>query len=142
MGQNLVLNMADHGYRVAVYNRTTSKVDDFINGPARGKNITGTHSIEELVAALQKPRKVMLMGQAGPAVAAFNGISGGEEGARAMVRRSCPAATRKPGRWSRIFSSQLPQKWMASPAANGSDRMVPVTSSKWCTTASSTAICN
>jgi 6-phosphogluconate dehydrogenase len=51
MGQNLVLNMADHGYRVAVFNRTTSKVDDFINGPAQGANIIGTHSLEELVAA-------------------------------------------------------------------------------------------
>jgi 6-phosphogluconate dehydrogenase len=71
MGQNLVLNMADHGYRVAVYNRTTSKVDDFINGPARDKNITGTHSIEELVAALEKPRKVMLMVKAGEVVDRF-----------------------------------------------------------------------
>ncbi len=42
MGQNLVLNMADHGYRVAVYNRTTSKVDEFIDGPAQDKNIIGT----------------------------------------------------------------------------------------------------
>ena len=50
MGQNLVLNMADHGYRVAVYNRTTDRVDEFVNGPAQGKNIVGTHSVEELVA--------------------------------------------------------------------------------------------
>ena len=71
MGQNLVLNMADHGYRVAVFNRTTSKVDEFINGPAQGKSITGTHSMEELVAALEKPRKVMLMVKAGDVVDRF-----------------------------------------------------------------------
>ena len=71
MGQNLVLNMADHGYRVAVYNRTTSRVDDFINGPAKDKNIVGTHSLEQLVAALQTPRKVMLMVKAGEVVDQF-----------------------------------------------------------------------
>ena len=65
MGQNLVLNMADHGYRVAVFNRTTSKVDDFVNGPAKNTAITGTYSLEELVASLEKPRKVMLMVKAG-----------------------------------------------------------------------------
>lgn len=68
MGQNLVLNMNDHGYTVAVYNRTTSKVDDFINGEAKGRSIIGTHSIEELVGALKSPRRVMIMVQAGPAV--------------------------------------------------------------------------
>jgi 6-phosphogluconate dehydrogenase len=68
MGQNLVLNMNDHGYTVAVYNRTTSKVDDFINGEAQGTPIIGTHSIEELVGALKLPRRVMIMVQAGPAV--------------------------------------------------------------------------
>ena len=50
MGQNLVLNMADHGYRVAVFNRTTSKVNDFIDGPAKDTTIIGTYSMEELVA--------------------------------------------------------------------------------------------
>ena len=68
MGQNLVLNMADHGYRVAVYNRTTSTVDEFLDGPAKGKDIIGAHSVEELVAALQTPRKVMLMVKAGEVV--------------------------------------------------------------------------
>ena len=71
MGQNLVLNMADHGYHVAVFNRTTSRVDDFINGPAQGKSITGTHTMEALVAALEKPRKVMLMVKAGEVVDHF-----------------------------------------------------------------------
>ena len=71
MGQNLVLNMADHGYRVAVFNRTTSKVDDFINGPAKGTTIIGTRSMEELVESLDKPRKVMLMVKAGEVVDRF-----------------------------------------------------------------------
>ncbi len=68
MGENLVLNMESKGFTVAVYNRTTSKVDNFINGRAKGKNIIGTHSLEELVDVLEKPRKVMLMIKAGPAV--------------------------------------------------------------------------
>jgi 6-phosphogluconate dehydrogenase len=71
MGQNLVLNMNDHGYTVAVFNRTTSKVDEFLEGPAAGTKIVGTHSVEELVKALKRPRKVMLMIKAGPAVDAF-----------------------------------------------------------------------
>lgn len=71
MGQNLVLNMADHGYRVAVFNRTTSKVDEFINGPAKGTSVIGTHSMEELVASLSSPRKVMLMVKAGEVVDRF-----------------------------------------------------------------------
>ncbi len=71
MGQNLVLNMADHGYRVAVFNRTTNKVDEFINGSAKGMTIIGTHTIEELVESLAKPRKVMLMVKAGEVVDGF-----------------------------------------------------------------------
>jgi 6-phosphogluconate dehydrogenase len=68
MGQNLVLNMNDHGYRVAVFNRTVSKVDDFINNEAKGTQVMGAHSIEEFVAALKKPRRVMLMVKAGDTV--------------------------------------------------------------------------
>jgi 6-phosphogluconate dehydrogenase len=68
MGQNLVLNMNDHGYRVAVFNRTVSKVDEFINNEAAGTQVIGTHSIEELVQALKKPRRVMLMVKAGETV--------------------------------------------------------------------------
>ncbi len=71
MGQNLVLNMADHGYRVAVFNRTTSKVERFIAGPAAGKRVLGTHSIEQLVGALQRPRRLMLMVKAGEVVDAL-----------------------------------------------------------------------
>jgi len=71
MGQNLVLNMADHGFHVAVYNRTTSKVDEFIDGPAKGKSITGAHSLEQLVDSLSAPRKVMLMVKAGAVVDNF-----------------------------------------------------------------------
>src|SRR5271165_2619187 len=68
MGQDLVLNMNDHGYRVAVFNRTVSKVDDFINNEAKGTQVMGAHSIEEFVAALTKPRRVMLMVKAGGTV--------------------------------------------------------------------------
>ena len=68
MGQNLVMNMADHGFTVAVYNRTTSVTEEFVGGPAKGMSIIGTHSVEELVAQLKRPRRVMMMIQAGRAV--------------------------------------------------------------------------
>ena len=71
MGQNLVLNMNDHGFKVAVFNRTISKVDDFINGNAKGTEIVGAHSIEELVAYLKRPRRVMLLVKAGQPVDDF-----------------------------------------------------------------------
>ncbi len=71
MGENLVLNMESHGYTVAVYNRTISKVDDFVNGRAKGKKIIGTHSVEEFVSQLKRPRKVMIMVKAGNPVDAF-----------------------------------------------------------------------
>lgn len=68
MGQNLVLNMNDHGFQVAVSNRTTSTVDEFLAGPAKGTQVIGTHSLEELVASLASPRVVMLMVKAGEVV--------------------------------------------------------------------------
>jgi 6-phosphogluconate dehydrogenase len=71
MGQNLVLNLNDHGFKVVVYNRTTSKVDEFLNGPAKGTAVMGTYSIEEFVASLKRPRIVMLMVRAGEAVDEF-----------------------------------------------------------------------
>jgi 6-phosphogluconate dehydrogenase len=71
MGENLVMNMESKGFTVAVYNRTVEKVSDFVNGRAKGKNIIGTYSFEELVASLKKPRKVMLMVKAGKPVDDF-----------------------------------------------------------------------
>src|SRR5665647_1310967 len=68
MDENLVLNMESKGFRVSVFNRSTQKVDDFLSGRAKGKNITGTHSIEEFVESLARPRKVMMMIKAGSAV--------------------------------------------------------------------------
>jgi 6-phosphogluconate dehydrogenase len=71
MGQNLVLNMNDHGFTVAVFNRTVSTVDDFINGSAKGTRIIGAHSLEELVGTLKRPRRVMLLVKAGQPVDDF-----------------------------------------------------------------------
>jgi len=72
MGQNLVLNMNDHGYSVAVYNRTTKKVDDFLNGPASGREtITGAHDLPSFVETLKSPRKIMMMVKAGEVVDKF-----------------------------------------------------------------------
>ena len=73
MGQNLVLNMNDHGFKVAVYNRTTSTVDAFLDGPAKGTQVVGTHSLEELVGSLETPRIVMLMVKAGEVVDQYIG---------------------------------------------------------------------
>lgn len=71
MGENLVLNVESRGYTVAVFNRTVDKVDNFVNGRAKGKNIIGTHSVQELVQTLKRPRKVMMMVKAGKAVDDF-----------------------------------------------------------------------
>src|SRR5579872_4224607 len=68
MGQNLVMNMNDHGFKVAVFNRTVSKVDLFLAGPAKNSKVIGTHSLEEFFKALKKPRKVMMMVKAGAPV--------------------------------------------------------------------------
>lgn len=71
MGQNLILNMADHGYTVVAYNRTTSKVDHFLANEAKGKPILGAHSIKELVDQLKRPRRIMLLVKAGKPVDDF-----------------------------------------------------------------------
>jgi len=71
MGQNLVLNMADHGYTVAVFNRTVSKVDEFLAGPAKGKKIVGAHDLKGFISSLKRPRRVMLMVKAGDPVDEF-----------------------------------------------------------------------
>ena len=71
MGQNIILNMNDHGFVVCAYNRTTSKVDDFLNNEAKGTKIVGAHSMQEMVQKLKKPRRVMMLVKAGSAVDAF-----------------------------------------------------------------------
>ncbi|MDO1509656.1 MULTISPECIES: decarboxylating NADP(+)-dependent phosphogluconate dehydrogenase [unclassified Neisseria] len=71
MGQNLILNMNDKGFKVVAFNRTVSKVDDFLNGAAKGANIIGAYSLQDLVDKLEKPRKIMLMVRAGVVVDEF-----------------------------------------------------------------------
>jgi 6-phosphogluconate dehydrogenase len=71
MGQNLVLNMNDHGFTVAVFNRTVSKVDEFLAGPAQGTRVVPAHSLAELAESLKRPRRVMLMVKAGAPVDEF-----------------------------------------------------------------------
>jgi len=71
MGQNLILNMNDHGFTVAAYNRTVAKVDEFVNKEAKGTKVVSAHSIEDLVGRLKKPRRVMLMVKAGKPVDEF-----------------------------------------------------------------------
>jgi 6-phosphogluconate dehydrogenase len=100
MGENLILNMESKGFTVACFNRTVSKVDDFTNGRAKGKNIIGCHSIEEFVGSLKRPRKIMLMVKAGQAVDEFidhllphleNGdiiIDGGNSNFQDTIRRT------------------------------------------------------
>ncbi|MCE9547962.1 MAG: decarboxylating NADP(+)-dependent phosphogluconate dehydrogenase [Planctomycetia bacterium] len=68
MGENLALNMESHGYTVAVFNRTTEKVDELLAGRGKGKKFVGCHTVQQLVDALVKPRKVMMLIKAGPAV--------------------------------------------------------------------------
>src|SRR5437764_2166298 len=71
MGQNSNLNMNDHDFTMVAFNRTVSKVDDFLNREAKGTNVLGAHSLEEMVSLLKKPRRVMLMVKAGPPVDEF-----------------------------------------------------------------------
>src|SRR5437868_6058841 len=71
MGQNLILNMNDHGFTVVAFNRTVTKVDEFLANEAKGTKIIGAHSIEEMVRLLKRPRRVMLMVKAGKPVDEF-----------------------------------------------------------------------
>src|SRR5690242_7099553 len=72
MGQNLILNMSDHGFTVVAFNRTVAKVDEFLNEAAKGhQNVVGAHSVEEMIGLLKRPRKIMLMVKAGKAVDDF-----------------------------------------------------------------------
>src|SRR5262245_20027298 len=71
MGQNLILNMNDHGFTVVAFNRTIAKVDEFLNKEANGTNVIGARMLQEMAALLKRPRLVMLMVKAGQAVDEF-----------------------------------------------------------------------
>ena len=71
MGQNLILNMNDHGFTVVAYNRTVEKVDDFLRKEAKGTRVIGAHSIAEMCQKLKRPRRVMMLVKAGQAVDDF-----------------------------------------------------------------------
>ena len=71
MGQNLILNFNDHGYKVSCFNRTSSKVDEFMANEAKGTKVSGYHTLNEFVQSLEKPRRVLLMVKAGEAVDSF-----------------------------------------------------------------------
>src|ERR1044071_2422919 len=71
MGQNLILNMNDHGFTVVAYNRTVEKVDHFLANEAKGTKVIGAHSIEEMVKLLKRPRRVMMLVKAGKPVDEF-----------------------------------------------------------------------
>src|SRR3954466_13646031 len=71
IGQNLILNMNDHGFTVVAFNRTVEKVDEFLAKEAKGANVLGAHSIEEMISMLKKPRRVMCMVKAGKPVDDF-----------------------------------------------------------------------
>jgi len=71
MGQNLILNMNDHGFVVVAYNRTVEKVDQFLGNEAKGTKVLGAHSVQEMVAQLKKPRRVMMLVKAGKPVDEF-----------------------------------------------------------------------
>src|SRR3984957_4739450 len=71
MGQNLIMNMNDHGFTVVAYNRTVAKVDEFLADAAKGSKVIGAKSIEEMVGLLKRPRRVMMLVKAGAAVDEF-----------------------------------------------------------------------
>ena len=71
MGQNIILNMNDHGFVVCAYNRSTDKVDRFLENEAKGTKVVGAHSLEEMVAKLKRPKRVMMLVKAGAAVDTF-----------------------------------------------------------------------
>ncbi|KJH51734.1 phosphogluconate dehydrogenase, NAD binding domain protein [Dictyocaulus viviparus] len=71
MGQNLILNMADHGFKVCAFNRTVSKVDDFLANEAKNSMVIGAHSIEDMCKKLKRPRRVMMLIKAGSSVDAM-----------------------------------------------------------------------
>jgi len=132
MGQNLVLNINDHGFTVAVYNRTTSKVDDFINGNAKGTNVIGTYSIEELVSHLKRPRRVMMMVKAGKPVDLLieQLIPHLEEGDIIIDGGNS------------LYTDSMRRTGTVPLAVTGWARTERDTLSKWSTTASNTATCN
>lgn len=117
MGENLVMNMESKGFTVAVYNRTTEKVKRFVEGRAAGKNIIGCYSIEELVANLEKPRKVFMMVKAGAAVVSSSSCSRSWKKGISLLT-AATATSRTPSAAPLMWRARAYCMWAAaSPAA-------------------------
>ena len=161
MGENLVLNMESKGFSVAVFNRTTSKVDAFVQGRGAGKKITGCHDLKALAAALSKPRKAMIMVKAGEAVdetiehllGVFEKgdiiIDGGNSNYQDTMRRTAYVESKgllyigtgvSGGEEGALTGPSIMPG--GSPAATGWAKTVRATLSKWSTTALNTATCS
>jgi 6-phosphogluconate dehydrogenase len=158
MGENLILNMESKGFTVACFNRTVSKVDDFMLGRAKGKNIIGCHSIEEMCANLKTPRRVMLMVKAGKAVDDFielvlphlqDGdiiIDGGNSHFPDTIRRTAYVESKgKLYIGTGVSGGEEGALTGPSIMPGGSPKAWKTVKSilqKWCITASNTAICS
>jgi 6-phosphogluconate dehydrogenase len=154
MGQNLVLNMNDHGYKVAVFNRTVSKVDEFINHEAKGTEVVGAHSVEEMCKMLKTPRRVMIMVKAGDVVDQTieqvlphleKGdiiIDGGNSLFTDSNRRTKDLAAKGILFIGTGVRPSRPRSKTVLPVVTGWAKMARATTSRWSTTALSMAICS
>ncbi len=143
MGQNLILNMADHGFQVAASNRTTQKVDEFMAGSARNNSIVGCRSPEELVQNLKRPRRLMLMVKAGePVDQTIRQLSPLLEAGDIIIDGGNSYFLDTERRIKELESHGI--QYLGTGVSGGEEgaRHGPSITSKWSTTVSSTGICN